>query len=196
MSARSVHYVNNKDFLAALKVFKRAWNKAKREKTETPVIPEYLGECFLKIAEHLSYKPNFINYIFREEMICDGVENCVQYMHNFNPRKSENPFAYFTQIIYYAFLRRIQKEKKQLYIKMKSIEKSGILEHIKEYDTQDQDDKEYKNAYLDYLRENLTDLEAFFERKRNYYDKKPPKGLESFMRDLDGVATAQKTSKA
>ena len=165
MSARSVHYVNNKDFLKAIKDFKKVYNKAKKEKVEVPPIPEYIGECFLKIAQHLSYKPNFINYIFREEMICDGVENCVQYMHNFNPRKSENPFAYFTQIIYYAFLRRIQKEKKQLYIKMKSIEKSGILEHIKEYDTQDQDDKEYKNAYLDYLRENLTDLESFFERK-------------------------------
>ena len=192
MSARSTHYVNNKDFLAALKVFKRAWNKAKREKTESPVIPEYLGECFLKIAEHLSYKPNFINYIFREEMICDGVENCVQYIQNFNPRKSENPFAYFTQIIYYAFLRRIQKEKKQLYIKMKSIEQSGILEHIKEYETQDQDETEYKNAYIDYLQQNLGDLEAFFEKKRKYYDKKPPKGLESFMRDLDGVETSKK----
>ncbi len=90
-----------------------------------PRITNYLGECFLKIATHLSYKPNFVNYMFREDMISDGIENCVQYMLNFDPKKSNNPFAYFTQIIHYAFLRRIQKEKKQLEIKTKIIEKTG-----------------------------------------------------------------------
>ena len=93
-----------------------------------PRITNYLGECFLKIATHLSYKPNFVNYMFRDDMISDGIENCVQYIHNFNPEKSRNPFAYFTQIIHYAFLRRIQKEKKQLDIKTKIIEKSGYDE--------------------------------------------------------------------
>ena len=93
-----------------------------------PPITNYLGECFLKIATHLSYKPNFVNYMFREDMISDGIENCVQYIHNFNPEKSKNPFAYFTQIIHYAFLRRIQKEKKQLEIKSKIISKSGYDE--------------------------------------------------------------------
>jgi len=82
----------------------------------------------LKIATHLSYKPNFVNYMFREDMISDGIENCVQYIHNFDPEKSKNPFAYFTQIIHYAFLRRIQKEKKQLDIKTKIIEKTGFDE--------------------------------------------------------------------
>ena len=90
-----------------------------------PQITNYLGECFLKIATHLSYKPNFVNYMFREDMICDGIENCVQYIHNFEPAKSNNPFAYFTQIIYYAFLRRIQKEKRQLEVKNKILLKSG-----------------------------------------------------------------------
>ena len=42
--------------------------------------------------------------------------------------KSKNPFAYFTQIVHYAFLRRIQKEKKQLDIKTKIIEKTGYDE--------------------------------------------------------------------
>ena len=83
---------------------------------------------FLKIATHLSYKPNFVNYMFRDDMISDGIENCVQYIHNFDPAKSKNPFAYFTQIIHYAFLRRIQKEKKQLDIKNKIIEKTGFDE--------------------------------------------------------------------
>ena len=93
-----------------------------------PRITNYLGECFLKIATHLSFKPNFVNYMFKDDMVCDGIENCVQYINNFNPEKSKNPFAYFTQIIHYAFLRRIQKEKKQLEIKTKIIERSGYEE--------------------------------------------------------------------
>ena len=125
---RSEHYVNNKEFLAALEVYIAQVNRAKLNDKEPPQIPRYIGECFLKIANHLSYKPNFVNYMFKDDMICDGIENCVRYIHNFNPEKSKNPFAYFTQIIYYAFLRRIQKEKKQLEIKTKIIERSGYEE--------------------------------------------------------------------
>ena len=121
----SEHYVNNKEFLEALVVFKAKWLAAKEAGEQRPQISNYIGECFLKIATHLSYKPNFVNYMFREDMICDGIENCVQYIENFNPEKSKNPFAYFTQIIYYAFLRRIQKEKRQLEIKNKILDKSG-----------------------------------------------------------------------
>ena len=121
----SEHYVNNKEFLEALIVFKTKCNAAKEAGEPRPQISNYIGECFLKIATHLSYKPNFVNYMFREDMICDGIENCVQYIENFNPEKSKNPFAYFTQIIYYAFLRRIQKEKRQLEIKNKILDKSG-----------------------------------------------------------------------
>ena len=122
---RSEHYVNNKEFLAALEVYIAQVNRAKLNDKEPPQIPRYIGECFLKIANHLSYKPNFVNYMFKDDMICDGIENCVRYIHNFNPEKSKNPFAYFTQIIYYAFLRRIQKEKRQLEIKNKILDKSG-----------------------------------------------------------------------
>ena len=125
---RSDHYVNNKELLEAMVVYRNKCAIAKEKGLEPPLISNYLGDCFLKIATHLSYKPNFVNYMFREDMIGDGIENCVQYIHNFNPEKSTNPFAYFTQIIYYAFLRRIQKEKKQLEIKTKIIEKSGFDE--------------------------------------------------------------------
>jgi hypothetical protein len=139
---KSEHYVNNKELLESLivyreKVEKHFFLKNNRKPTREdrskhwegkPPIPNYLGECFLKIATHLSYKPNFINYMFREDMISDGVENCVQYIHNFDPEKSTNPFAYFTQIINYAFLRRISKEKRQLEIKSKIIEKTGFDE--------------------------------------------------------------------
>ena len=125
---KSEHYVNNKQLLEALIVYRAKVQDAKEKGLDKPRITNYLGECFLKIATHLSYKPNFVNYMFRDDMISDGIENCVQYIHNFDPVKSRNPFAYFTQIIHYAFLRRIQKEKKQLEIKTKIIEKSGFDE--------------------------------------------------------------------
>ena len=139
---KTEHYVNNRELLEALVVYRAKveadfFNKNERKPTKEdrskhwegkPPIPNYLGECFLKIATHLSYKPNFVNYMFREDMISDGIENCVQYIHNFDPEKSTNPFAYFTQIIHYAFLRRIQKEKKQLDIKTKIIERTGFDE--------------------------------------------------------------------
>ena len=126
--AKSEHYVNNKEFLAALIEYRENVEIAKIRDKPKPVIPRYIGECFLKIANHLSFKPNFVNYMFKEDMISDGIENCVQYIHNFNPEKSQNPFAYFTQIIHYAFLRRIQREKRQLEIKNKILEKSGYSE--------------------------------------------------------------------
>ena len=119
---------SNKELLQALIVYREKVADAKEKDLPKPRITNYLGECFLKIATHLSYKPNFVNYMFRDDMISDGIENCVQYIHNFDPEKSRNPFAYFTQIIHYAFLRRIQKEKKQLDIKTKIIERSGFDE--------------------------------------------------------------------
>jgi hypothetical protein len=134
---RSDHYVNNKDFLAALIKYREDVEIASLQDKPKPVIPRYIGECFLKIANHLSFKPNFVNYMFKDDMICDGIENCVQYIHNFNPKKSENPFAYFTQIIYYAFLRRIQREKRQLEIKNKILERSGFSEVFTDDNTLD-----------------------------------------------------------
>jgi len=125
---KSEHYVNNKEFLAALIAYKEIVEIAAIRGEPKPRITNYLGECFLKIATHLSFKPNFVNYMFKDDMICDGIENCVQYIGNFDPNKSSNPFAYFTQIIHYAFLRRIQKEKRQLEIKNKILEKTGFDE--------------------------------------------------------------------
>ncbi len=151
MAAKKEHYVNNKEFLEAMKAYRKSVNKAKREKKEKPPVSNYIGSCFLKIANHLSYRPNFINYTFRDDMISDGIENCLQYLDNFNPAKSSNPFAYFTQIIYYAFIRRIQKEKKQTTIKHKLIMDSN-------YDDvalQPGDDAEFKNQFRDFLQKNL-----------------------------------------
>ena len=124
---KSEHYVNNKDFYQALVEYKKQVDDAKEKGLPKPRISNYLGDCFLRIANHLAYKPNFVNYMFKDDMICDGIENCVQYIHNFDTNRT-NPFAYFTQIVYYAFLRRIAKEKKQLEIKSKIIERSGYDE--------------------------------------------------------------------
>ena len=128
MARKKQHYVDNEKFLVVMSEYREEYLRSKDEDLELPIIPDYAGECFLKIAERLSHRPNFINYAFREEMVSDGIENCVMYASNFNPEKSSNPFAYFTQIIYFAFLRRIEKEKKQLYIKYKTMDEYNSIE--------------------------------------------------------------------
>lgn len=153
--ATKENYVNNKEFLDALMVYRQQVAAAKELDKPKPRVPNYVGECFLKIATHLSYKPNFVNYMFREDMICDGIENCLQYIHNFNPEKSTNPFAYFTQIIYFAFLRRIQREKKQLEIKAKILERSGFDE-VLHMDSHSGDMIGYNNSSdMNSIKENL-----------------------------------------
>lgn len=155
------HYVNNPDFLAALIEHKAKIKHAQDNGLEPPILSNYIGECILKIATHLSYKPNFINYSYRDEMIADGIENCIQYVHNFDPTKSTNPFAYFTQIIYYAFLRRIQREKKQTYIKGKMLQEMPF----EAFELQEQDEgSEYHNAYVDFMQQNFQ-FDDFVERK-------------------------------
>ena len=159
------NYIDNKEFLKHIKRYKR---------NKKAGISDYLGKCFLDIATHLSYKPNFINYTYKEEMISDGIENCLMYINNFDPKKSNNPFAYFTQIIYYAFLRRIQKEKKQTYIKHKSIEHEGIFEE--EMDGFSSHTKEY----LEYAREEIHTFEEKIKEKKRVKPVKK-KSLENFM---------------
>jgi len=139
------HYVDNKKFLEAMVEHRDKCEKAEKQNKNKPEVTNYIGECFLKIANHLSYRPNFINYTFRDDMISDGIENCLQYMNNFNPDKSKNPFAYFTQIIYYAFIRRIQKEKKQIQIKSKLIQNAGVENMM---DQLQGDDAQYQSQML------------------------------------------------
>ena len=162
------HYVNNKDFLEAIVEMKRKVKEAEEKGLPKPIVSNYIGECILKIATHLSYKPNFINYSYRDDMILDGVENCIQYIDNFNPDKSSNPFAYFTQIIYYAFLRRIAKEKKQSYIKGKLIQDMPF----DAFEVQEGDDADYHNAYIDFMQNNHTFDDSFIERKKDKKKKK------------------------
>ena len=145
------HYVDNKKFLQAMIEHRDKCRIAEEKGKKKPDVSNYIGECFLKIANHLSYRPNFINYTFRDDMISDGIENCLQYMSNFNPDKSTNPFAYFTQIIYYAFIRRIQKEKKQMDVKKKMIQNAGVENMM---DQLEGDDAQYRSQLLDFLQRN------------------------------------------
>jgi len=149
--AHKPHYVDNKKFLEAMIEYRARCTNAEEQKESKPDVTNYIGECFLKIANHLSYRPNFINYTYRDDMISDGIENCLQYMDNFDPEKSKNPFAYFTQIIYYAFIRRIQKEKKQKHVKQKMIQNFGIENMM---DSMEGDDTQYQSQMLDFLRRN------------------------------------------
>ena len=164
------HYVNNKEFFAAMVDYKKSINRAKRNKQTKPVVPDYVGECFLKIANHLSYRPNFINYTYRDDMISDGIENCLQYLDNFNPKKTNNPFAYFTQIIYYAFVRRIQKEKKQTTIKHRMIQNANYDDMT----LQPGEDREFKNQFTEFLRKNIPAEEPV---KKKTTKKKPVKSF-------------------
>ena len=150
------HYVDNKKFLVAMTEWRLKYDKAEKAKRKQPAVTNYIGECFLKIANHLSYRPNFINYTFGDDMISDGIENCLQYMNNFNPEKSKNPFAYFTQIIYYAFIRRIQKEKKQMQVKAKIIANAGVENMM---DQLAGDDTQYQSQMLDFLQRNSKEEE-------------------------------------
>ena len=152
----SVHYVNNKEFTAAVIKHNKACKEAEKNGTEKPRVTEYIGECIYKIATRLSTKPNFINYSYRDEMICDGIENCLQYIENFKEEKSTNAFAYVTQIIYFAFLRRIHREKKQAAIKQRRIEQAGFL--FETFDTIDGDTRGMNNQYIDYLQENMGEI--------------------------------------
>jgi hypothetical protein len=178
MATKQKHYINNPDFLQALIDYKAAQKHCKEKNLPPPPIPNYIGECFMKIAEGLSHKPNFINYTYRDEMMSDGIENCLMYFDNFNPDKSKNPFAYFTQIIYYAFLRRIQKEKKQTYVKYKATEQMGILDEMELMEFDDGTTKQFE--LYDNIAEFIETYEVAKEKKK---EVKKPKGIEKFLGD-------------
>jgi hypothetical protein len=189
--AKVQHYVNNKQLYEEMCKYLDALKESRESDSPRPRIPEYIGECLLKISQRLSTKPNFINYTYRDEMISDGIENCISYISNFNPEKSQNPFAYFTQIIYYAFLRRIQREKKQLYIKHKSLEMAMVTDELVTGGSQDHGDPSaYINLDSDYMNDFVTNFEAKEAEKRVKRDKK--KGIDLFIEEdpvevLDGV---------
>jgi len=169
------HYVNNKEFTQAVAEHNEAVKLAESKGKTPPKMSNYIGECIYKIATRLSTRPNFINYTYRDEMICDAIENCIQYIGNFNREKSNNAFAYITQICYYAFLRRIQKEKKQVYIKQQVI--SDITADT--FDTIDGDTTGMVNSNVEWLQDNMNRVE-YEPRKSKKAKKTTEKGLDKF----------------
>ena len=193
------HYVDNKEFYAEMIEWKKLVNEAEESDEGRPPINEYIGECFVKIANHLSYRPNFINYPFREEMIGDGIENCLMYAHNFDPDKSKNPFSYFTQIIYYAFLRRIQKEKKQNYIKYRMLELTDFDGTHKNWYKENyfaDSEKEVKDPFAKIMNLSETDIEKFTpvkkKKKKAKKKKKTTTNLENMLEDNEGEDSTDK----
>lgn len=176
MSKTPNHYIDNKLFLEALLEHREKVKHAEENNLPKPAVNNYIGDCFIKIARHLSYKNNFINYSFKDEMISDGIENCLAVVHNFDPAKSKNPFAYFTQIIFFAFIRRIQKEKKQLDTKYRYIDQLDVTEMI----TQAHDAGEFSNQFLEYLKTTLDKYD--YEKVTSNIVKKTEKVLAT---DID-----------
>jgi DNA-directed RNA polymerase specialized sigma24 family protein len=186
------HYIDNKQFLAAMIEYKQMVDEATSQGVPKPQVPEYVGECLIKIANQLAFKGNFINYSFREDMILDAIENCLTYIDNFDPAKSSNPFAYFTQITYYAFIRRIQKEKRQLQTKYKYIESLDIDSII----TQVHDEGEYANSFVTYLKkqadiaqQEMTDIKSETKIKRTpkYLQKSTIDEVEELVEQVEDL---------
>jgi hypothetical protein len=168
------NYINNKEFYALLQQFKLDCAAAEKNGDPAPRVPEDIGKCFMMIATKLAKKANFSGYTYKDEMICDSLENCVVAVHSFNPEKSKNPFAYFTQIIWYAFLRRIEKEKKQTYVKYKSLEQLVVDAELLD----DEGSDAYKN--YDIANEKMKPIIDKFENRQKKKKTAEPKGLEKF----------------
>lgn len=169
------HYVNNKEFTAAVAEYNEKVKLAESKGKTPPQMSNYIGECIYKIATRLSTRPNFINYTYRDEMICDAIENCIQYIGNFNVEKSNNAFAYITQICYYAFLRRIQKEKKQVFIKQQMT--MDITADT--FETIDGDTTGMTNTNVEWMQENMTQVQ-YEPRKSKRKTSTKTKGLDKF----------------
>lgn len=180
---KTAHYVDNQKFLDEITKYKQLCAEAEACGDPKPQINNYLGECILKIANKLANSPNFINYSYKEDMILDGIENCIQYFDNFDSAKSKNPFAYFTQIIWYAFLRRIDKEKKQSYIRGKLIRDNTI----EQFELQDHDmggDDDYQNTYVGFMQNHGT-FDHDYEEKKKAKRKKKQASLEELFTEVE-----------
>lgn len=184
------HYVNNADFSQAVVDYVRSVRDAEAAGKPAPVMPRYVAECFLKIAEGLSHKSNFVRYTYREEMVMDAVENCLRAVQNYDidaaTRKGKpNAFGYFTQISWYAFLRRIQKEKKQQDVKLKFLAESGLEEFMVDPNEDPQVAKAVQ-SFVDNLRRRIDDVKEKDEKIKEYKKKLGNKRTVSVDSDLSG----------
>jgi hypothetical protein len=183
------HYVNNKEFSQSVVDYVTSVNEAHAKTEDGPIITEYIGRCFLKIAEGLSHKPNFVGYTYREEMVMDAVENCIKAIMNYDVKKATrtglpNAFAYFTQITYFAFLRRIAKEKKQQDIKERYMDHAGASAFMDVGDHPDSnsivDRVRYKSQQFRTRDDKIKEFGKVLKRKTRA-KKKIVGGLENFI---------------
>jgi len=178
------HYVDNERFLNEIVEYKKRIAEAKEQGLEKPRVSEYIGKCIYLIAENLSHKPRFMNYSFRDELVSDAIENCFLYFDNFNPDKGSNPFAYFTQIIYYAFHRRISKEEKNRYIIYKKFQES-VLDTSDAALMIDSDDNHLISSTMyDNLNEFIKKFEGR-EAEKKEKRKAAKEGLDKFFGEED-----------
>ena len=173
------HYVNNADFSEAVVNYVKSIHHAKENNLQKPIVPDYVARCFLKISEGLSHKANFVRYTYREEMVMDAVENCLKAIENYNIEVATrtgkpNAFAYFTQISWYAFLRRIQKEKKQQDIKLRYLSEMAIDEIVESEISNDPSSKQTQ-AFVDELRSRIDAVKEQDHVIKNFQDKEKKK---------------------
>ena len=187
---KQAHYVNNADFSKAVVEYVKESNLAKEKKQPTPIVPNYIAECFLRIAEGLSHKSNFIRYTYREEMVMDAVENCLKAIENYNIETATrtgkpNAFAYFTQISWYAFLRRIAKEKKQQDVKLKFLSRAGIEDFIESFDGSDLSVEaafvDTLKSRIDKVKESDRQVKEFVKTERKKRKVNADSGLTEFL---------------
>ena len=179
------HYVNNRQFSYAVVDYVTEANAAKERGDKNPIVPDYIAMCFMKICEGLSHKPNFVRYTYRDEMVMDGVENCLKAIYNYRIDASTrtgkpNAFSYFTQIAYFAFIRRIVKEKKQADIKFKFMEQANIEDFVSAIDMSSPIDQ----SFLDTLREKISKIKEVDSQIKEFQKEekvKVKKGLEKVM---------------
>ena len=184
----SIHYVNNADFSQAVVEYVAKVQEAKKKQEQLPIVPDYIAQCFLRIAEGLSHKSNFIRYTYREEMVMDAVENCLKAIENYDIEAATrtgkpNAFAYFTQITWYAFLRRIAKEKKQQDVKLRYLTQSGI-ENIIDNDLGDDMSQQVAGAFVDTLRHRIDKIKTADTEVKEYIKEEKKKRRRSVDSDL------------
>lgn len=189
----SIHYVNNADFSQAVVEYVKTVREAKEKDQSLPVVTDYIASCFLRIAEGLSHKSNFIGYTYREEMVMDAVENCLKAIENYDIEAATrtgkpNAFAYFTQITWYAFLRRIAKEKKQQDVKLKYLSKAGI-ENFIDNELGDEMSQQVVGAFVDTLRDRIdkvkstdNEIKQFVKEEKKKRKRTVDSDLMDFMR--------------
>jgi hypothetical protein len=181
------HYVNNREFSEAVMAYAIKAKAAKEADKPVPTVTDYIATCFIRISEGLSHRPNFVRYTYREEMVMDAVENCLRAINNYNIETATrtgkpNAFSYFTQICYFAFIRRITKEKKQQDIKFKFIEKMGIEDFVAM--GMDNEGAEETMAYVDTLRQRIGTIRTKDEAIKQFAKeekKREKEKLELFM---------------